>query len=43
MFLVVLHPENENYQKIEVFNMQKKVKQLLDYHYETKIKNSVRS
>ena len=45
MFLIALHPENENknYEKIQVFNMQTKVKQLLDYHYEIKIKNLAHS
>ena len=41
MFLIAMHPDNENnsYIKIEVPNMQEKVKELLNTHYETKVKN----
>lgn len=45
MYLVAFHPENplQNYEKIKVVDMQKRVKQLLNQHYETKVKKAVRS
>tara|TARA_Y100001970_G_scaffold279459_1_gene386856 strand:+ start:274 stop:1116 length:843 start_codon:yes stop_codon:yes gene_type:complete len=41
MYLVAFHPENpiQNYEKIQVINLQSRVKKLLDQHYETKVKN----
>tara|TARA_B100000963_G_C22635973_1_gene677634 strand:- start:2314 stop:3108 length:795 start_codon:yes stop_codon:yes gene_type:complete len=40
MYLVALHPENKlnNFEKIKVVDMQKRVKSLLDHHYHTKVK-----
>lgn len=45
MYLVAFHPENElnNYEKIKVVDMQKRVKKLLDQHYQLKIKKAARS
>ena len=45
MFLVAFHPENplKNYQKIKVVDMQKRVKKLLDQHYEIKVKKAAHS
>ncbi len=41
MYLVTLHPENnlKNFEKIKVNDMQKRVKSLLEQHYNTKVKN----
>ena len=41
MYLVALHPESKinNFEKIEVVDLQSRVKKLLDQHYQTKIKN----
>ena len=41
MYLVALHPENKlnNFEKIKVIDMQKRVKTLLEQHYHKNVKN----